>query len=65
MWVRLLGELLAKVFWLLLRWIYLRQLALFSFAQADVGCKAAIQAMHSVFTDENMEAVLLVDGSNV
>jgi len=33
-------------------------------ARQDSGCEATIHAMHSVFVEENNEAVLLVDASN-
>ena len=33
-------------------------------AGQDAGCEAAIHAMHSLFAEENTEAVLLVDASN-
>ena len=33
-------------------------------ASHDVGCEAAVHALHSIFEDENFEAVLLIDAGN-
>ena len=33
-------------------------------AGQDAGCEAAIHAMHTIFQEENTDAVILIDASN-